>query len=133
VPSRVDTRRTRAACFASTVGGCKAHQRAARSVLAALERLMNRPLRSLDPEASIQELLLVEAWPSRTTPTTQPRVRDMVADALRNHLEVRAQDTLLGPVAQLSTWSFEALLARSVRGVVNERVRLLGTCTCVLK
>lgn len=57
---------------------------------------------------SVGELLRVGSWPERAAPTlSPPRLRDLLADALRNHLEARAHAALLGPVAHLCTWSFE--------------------------
>ena len=37
---------------------------------------------------------------------------------------------LLGPEAARSTWAAETLPSRSIRGIVEERVRLRGDCSC---
>jgi len=37
---------------------------------------------------------------------------------------------VLGPRASQCTWAHETLRARSIRGVIEERVRIRGDCTC---
>ena len=127
----VETRRTRAADFAAIVDGCKVHRREARAVFSSLEALLNRPLHSLSPETSIAELLplVSEDEPPNLVPGAA-RVSDLVAQGLRDYLREKARESLLGPVARECRWTPDTIGARSIRGIVNERVRLSGGCTC---
>jgi hypothetical protein len=136
-------RETRAAQFASQFGACAAHRREARSVHRALEQLAKHALPDLDPEATLAELLPAargvlsairhDAVTSRDHYVTLAQAVSkgaIVREALQRHLAERIRTSLLGPAAARSTWQAHTLGARSVRGVVNERVRWLGGCQC---
>ncbi len=130
----IETRRTRAADFASLVGGCKIHRREARAVFMSLEELLKRPLRALSPETSIVELLpWVQGGERDILVLGAARRSDLVAYALREYLREKARASLLGPFVQKCTWTPDTIGARSVRGIVNERVRLRGGCTCAAR
>ena len=138
------SRTSRSASFVGKFGSCEAHRREARAVHEALEQMVKQPLAGLDPEAVLGDVLPAE-WVSRLQrppsaigsdahPTTLAQVlskQAVVSDALHTYLTQRLRTTLLGPAAAASTWDAGTLPARSVRGLVDERVRHSGGCACV--
>jgi hypothetical protein len=136
-------RNSRASEFASKFGACATHRREARSVHRALEQLAKRTLPDLDPEVTLADVLPAargvlsaiphHAFASHDNYVTLAQVVSkggIVAEALQRHLADRIRTILLGRAAAKSTWQAHTLGARSVRGVVNERVRWLGGCQC---
>jgi hypothetical protein len=133
------TGEARATEFASQFGPCEAHRREAPAVHAALEQLAKRSLSNLDPEATIADLLFAAGVLATDAGGAQERhvsvarvlsAHSILTQALKNRLPDRIRSTLLGPAASSSTWLGHTLGARSVRGIVNERVRCLGGCRC---
>jgi hypothetical protein len=134
---------------AKAFGGCQAHLKEAIAVYIALEQLATRRLTQVRPESTIGDVLL-------TTRALQPNVLSIeqmaelaatveakwgdstsvgeIDETLPLELEEfwarLVQQTLLGPAASHTTWDPPTIWLRSVRGVINERVRRLGDCTC---
>jgi len=50
--------------------------------------------------------------------------------ALENATSGHAFKALLGPASGLSQWDPQTIWARSVRGIVNERIKHRGGCSC---
>lgn len=137
------TRDARSAQFASQFGDCKAHRREARAVHCAIEELSKRPLPFLDPDSAIADLV-PGPWASASgsPPNSQARNRQqltfgqilsdqaLVTRLVKQYIAERTLKTLLGPAAKRCTWDADTIAARSVRGLVTERVRCLGGCDC---
>jgi acyl carrier protein len=131
----------RARAFAERYfASCEAHRQEAAAVHAAIEFLSQAEQVNLNPETSIAEIL--ESVPNDSPPGMDSLdVVEFVVtieeecgreipgdtDALRKWAVF---GSLLGPNVNRSTWTGDTLQARSVRGVVNERVRLRGDCSC---
>ena len=134
--------KSRAAEFASKFGPCAVHRREARSVHRALEELAKGPLPDLDPEATLADLLpaargVLSASPhdaiaghEYATLAQVVSTSELVRIAVQRHVAERIRSSLLGSAAASSTWQPHTLGARSVRGLINERVRWLGGCQC---
>ena len=138
--------RSRAAHFGNTLFPvCAVHAQEAAAVHDVLERLARRQLPELDPEATIGEVVvpptqrrslqgltlrevaaLVVELEFKYGITALPRADDFVGDAYGAAV-LRA---LLGPAAQSSTWTGESIWPRSVRSIINERVRCRTGCVC---
>ncbi len=133
----LQTRRQRSVAFARAhFGPCRIHLREARAVHAALEKMCHRTLASLDPEATIRDLLpLAEPRVKGTrrlrstdlSGLTVRAVRDLVVELLADESVMKP---LLGPAHSATRWDPSTIWARSVRGVINERVRHQQGCTC---
>jgi hypothetical protein len=133
----------RAAKFAAKCGTCAVHQREARSLHRTLEELARRDLPDVDPENTIVELLrgasrTLSAFPDDPI-TSQERFAlrrqmminsEMMAIALKRSVMDHLRQRLLGRAAAKSTWQAQTLPVRSLRGVVAERVRWRGGCSC---
>jgi len=126
--------------FVAKFGSCDAHRREARAVHEALEALAKQPLPAVDPGAVLGDVLPAE-WVSQLQRPRSPTAPDatlaqmlgtqaVVRDALYTYLTQRLRSTLLGPAAEASTWDTDTLPIRSVRGLVDERVRHSGGCAC---
>ena len=132
----------RASSFALThFRGCEAHVQEAAVVHAALERICGRTFAALEPEATIAELAPSgEAIARRVRADSLALVElQLAAEAALTPELLRALGSLagaavmkelLGRVAAVTSWDPATVLARSVRGVINERVRHTGKCTC---
>jgi len=106
-------------------------------VYQAVEEICGGPLDELDPEVSIGEL------PARNQAQVTRRIEAYQAlrRAHRSRVNVRlvmrllaakwVKSALLGSTARHSGWDPRTMGARSVRGVVNERVKHTGDCSCV--
>jgi hypothetical protein len=55
---------------------------------------------------------------------------DVVNLALRQVADESVMKRLLGAAVQTSHWDAATIWVRSIRGVINERVRHRGGCTC---
>jgi len=55
---------------------------------------------------------------------------DMPADAEETSWDSLMFRVLLGSHSTRSTWAHETLRSRSIRGIIEERVRLRGDCAC---
>ena len=139
----------RADAFASThFGSCRGHCREAVAVHRALESLCGGAFDNLDPEVRIGELLpgnqatgpyRIETYQAlgQTLRAREvvPRAIEQFAAQLTIAVERlparRLMNALLGSTARHSTWDPQTIWSRSVRGVVNERVKHTGDCSCV--
>jgi len=134
--------KNRAAAFASKLGPCAVHRREARSVHRALEQLAKHALPDLDPEATLADILPAATGVLSGIPHDPVAGHDyatlaqvvskgeIVRRALQGHVAERIRSSLLGSAAPRSTWQAHTLGVRSVRGLINERVRWLGGCKC---
>ena len=142
------TRWGRQAELVSVWPGCRVHRREARAVHAALEQLSRTRLVRVRPDLSLEELVPRLAATLRAGTHTRysgvlhshqglealhpsPAVQELVTDALRERVAERVRRHLLGTAADRCTWDNQTLSVRSVRGIVNERVRWCGGCTCM--
>jgi hypothetical protein len=128
----------RADAFASAhFGSCREHLREAVAVHLSLERLCGKPLANLDPEVTIAELLPASQVKGahhieeHQTLGQALRSRELVTLALGQLAAEKLVDALLGSTARQSSWDPHTIWTRSVRGVVNERVKNAGHCSCV--
>jgi hypothetical protein len=134
-------RAARAHTFADTYfAGCPAHRREARATFEALEQIAARVLLVVDADLTVEAVLwshgrtppvdsldVIEAQMALEEEDGDPtRVQESLGVARSEHV----LRTLLGPAAQQSTWEPETIWLRSIRGVVNERVRHREGCTC---
>jgi hypothetical protein len=142
------TGKSRAAQLASKFSACEVHRREARAFHRALEQLAKRPILDVSPEDTLADLLPPAVLQARVSPGVKgPRelatlahvlsTREIITQALDDFalalelpLADRIRTSLLGPAASSSTWQTHTLGARSVRGLVNERVRWRGGCQC---
>ena len=107
----------RAHAFATRYfAGCPAHIEEARAVHDLIERLSRKGQPDLDPNVAIGEI--VELRPKNPQ------------DSLGVVESVMAAEELLGPYGDRSGWAADTLPTRSIRSIVNERVRLRGDCSC---
>jgi hypothetical protein len=128
----------RADAFASAhFGSCPQHMREAVAVHRGLERLCGKPLDNLDPEVTIGDLLpgsqvkVASRIEEHQTLGQVLRSRELVTLALGQLAGQKILDALLGSTAKRSSWDPHTVWSRSVRGVVNERVKHGGRCSCV--
>jgi hypothetical protein len=123
-------------------GSCARHRREAVAVHEALEEFCPVPLDEVDPEVSIGELLASKLRPlllrlrgrhplrARQATRTVRRSREFVRLAMGQWGAESIKKALLGSRARRSTWDADTMLLRSVRGVINERVKHSGDCSC---
>jgi hypothetical protein len=128
---------------------CSVHRAEAISVYEALHRLCRRELPTIGPDTSVREILPA---PARVPPSlsdfgsiTDPFDRieiAMAAEEEQGSMSDEEMDdimkdfsrtehvfnTLLDSVA--TTWDPATIWVRSIRMIVNERVRHRGGCTC---
>ena len=129
--------------------GCSVHRAEAIPVYEALQHLCKREFPTIESDTPVGEILPA---PTRLPPClsnpgsiTDPLVRielaiaaeeekgsmsDQEMDDVRKDLSRTEYvfDALLGSVA--STWEPATIWVRSIRTIVNERVRYRGGCTC---
>lgn len=128
---------------------CSVHRAEAISVHEALQRLCKRELPSIEPDTPVGEIVPA---PTRLPPSlSDPRSGADPLDRIEFAMAVEEEqgsmsdqemdavikdfsrtehvfNTLLGFVA--STWDPATIWVRSIRTIVNERVRHRGGCTC---
>ena len=138
---------------------CASHAAAIADVHEILEVLAGSMLPNLDPDSSVSELLsgvsdgptmrddrasellaraLAASEVAEGGSQHSPRARDLASVLLRSAPEFAEEPrlsefvlhTLLGPAAERCTWAGETVWSRSARGLANERMRLMATCTC---
>ena len=129
--------RERGLAFANRYfAGCCAHIDEAAGAHRALELLSREQLSDLDPDSSIREVLERGTPPADSLDTVEfgMKLEEEIGasipssdDAIWESLLLRV---LLGPSAMRTTWDSATLPARSVRGVIDERVRLRSGCAC---
>jgi hypothetical protein len=136
-------RATRAGGFAATYFAvCSAHRREAELAFEALERLANRVLLDVIPDMAVGDILRGQRPPDAAPGDSLDAVelelaleeelgeRAQVQRAVRDALAARTLRMVLGSAFEKTTWTAETVWVRSVRGVINERVRYGGGCTC---
>jgi hypothetical protein len=133
-------RAARAHTFADTYfAGCPAHRREAQATFEALEQVAGRVLLALDADATVGAVLgsrdatppadsldVIEAQMALEEELARPT---HMAEGFWMARADKVVRSLLGPAAQQSTWEPDTIWLRSVRGVVNERVRHREGCT----
>ena len=121
--------------------GCAVHTQEAAAVFATIEALNRRPVGSPDPDITLAELLpelgrKVASQDSLDVLEQQMAVeaelgsREMAALAMSQLAAESVAKPLLGPAWGRSRWDPATIWSRSLRGVVNERVRYRGGCSC---
>jgi hypothetical protein len=137
-------RTARAHAFAVThFGACDAHRSHAQTVYEQLDKLAKgRGVSSLAPDDTIAEVLGHISDDDRLAGDSLDRVElqmaleeelshtELVRRAVDARIAEHVLDTLLGPLRQANHWDPQTVWLRSVRGIVNERVRHSGGCTC---
>ena len=121
---------------------CAGHRAEALATFQVLERLSGRCLEHLDLDAPLSELL-----PDRSAleALTLEQVQEVVlaleeeygVSAHARHTELKEDiwattvcHVLLGPAAQATNWGARTIWERSPRGIINQRVRAGGDCSC---
>src|SRR5262245_20817112 len=124
-------------------GGCAEHTRQALAVHRSLERISRQPMRDLDPDLPIGSFLppsaraqsepvdsldaveLAMALEAEFAPTQLVAKPQQLADT-------RVMMAMLGDAISSCTWDASTIRLRSMRGIINERVRHApNECTCV--
>jgi len=121
---------------------CHAHQRETKAVVEALEQLKSTPLTSSGLDVTIAEVFGDRAPHGRTASDSLEAVerqlaleeelaeRDLVKLALVQVEDEGVMKRLLGPAIETSHWDAATVWVRSIRGLINERVRHCGGCQC---
>jgi hypothetical protein len=127
-----------------TFPACPAHRREAGAVCRALGDMRGKPLDRLDLDLTVAELL-PELMASRSSgidsleaiqlqmaleAEEKMEARDIVRLAAREVADEKVMNPLLGRWARHSGWDPRTIWVRSLRGVINERVRHSGGCVC---
>ena len=138
--------RGRARAFASRYfAGCQTHAREAAFVHRALERLSQKPTREIRPDTPIADVVttsesstlrgldLLEVTELVMAMEAELGVSSSAATRTLSHETWRVvmARLLLGPAFERTAWEPETIWARSVREVIDERVRWAGGCTCL--
>ena len=135
-------RARRAQAFAETYfSGCAAHRREAEGAFEALEDLTGRALLAVTADIPVGAVVAPSVSAAHAEDTAddvelQMAVEEEFGDSslAQEALDVARADhvlrTLLGPATEHNTWDPETVWLRSLRGIVNERVRHRGGCTC---
>jgi len=87
-------------------------------------RLQDLPLSkaNADFDSLDQVELLMALEEEHGAPATVPLLEEWTSEHVFK--------TLLGPASSATSWAPVTIWARSVRGIVNERVRCMGGCSC---
>jgi hypothetical protein len=126
---------------------CPRHAAEARAVYRVLERCCRVDLAGLDPDTTVSVLFeapgLLDSRPGDLEPLVAAKLLEQAGLELGERLadtqatrvlwSGRLFSWLLGPAAECSSWSPATIWVRSIRGVVNERVRRSESrerCTC---
>ena len=124
------------------------HCREAVAVHQTLEGFCGGAFDDLDPEMRIGELLpgnqatgphRIERYQAsgqtfhsrEVVPRAIEQFAAQIAIAVEQLPAQRLTNALLGSTARHSTWDPQTIWSRSVRGVVNERIKHTGDCSCV--
>lgn len=128
--------------------GCTAHRVEAIAVHRTLEFLCRRNLDDVNGDSSVLEILGEPVDSLSRWFTTDREPADDSQGVISLHLAQQTPEkavpgpglvghwtqfvfrSLLGPVAKRSTWEMDTIWTRSIIGVINERVRWDGPCTC---
>jgi hypothetical protein len=134
-------RAVRAKVFAETFfPACVVHREEATAAFEVLEKLARRAILAVDADKPLADLLGAEIAPGQVLAgdsldaielqlAVEADIGDtsLESDAVVAHEALRR---LLGPAAQHTTWAPDTIWVRSLRGIVNQRVRHRGGCTC---
>ena len=123
---------------------CPAHSGEGAAVYRALERLSARPSLAITPDVAVADIVghagsiplrgldsveiaelvaaLETAWDVRRSSAEEPAIAAVLSVVLSRWL--------LGPAIEAVRWDPETIWSRSVRGIINERVRRSGGCPC---
>jgi hypothetical protein len=133
--------------FADRFGSCPAHRTEAKTVHEAIERLArvaDHALATIDPDAALGSIVGFD------TPKCADSL-DMVehllalqeefgADVVPDESEVSVEawqravmHAMLGPAADRCTWEPATIWIRSPRGIIHERMRRRGGCSCAAR
>jgi hypothetical protein len=127
--------------------GCRAHDREAAAVFRAIERISRQDEARIMPEETVAGLFgepgLLNSRPAFMDPIEAAELLLALEAGLERQLSDEEAtrvlwatalfESLLGPAAKKSLWAPETIWVRSIRGIINERVRCLGEngrCTC---
>ena len=124
----------------SHFGGCCAHAKEAADVHRVIERLWQGQV-NVTPDLAFAEIFdQVPPGPAGDDSLDRVEYLMMLEEEIGAELPGQADGTswvsaicraLLGRAAAArNTWGAETLRSRSVRGIINERVRLRGDCSC---
>jgi hypothetical protein len=117
---------------------CAVHREEAAAVFAILEVLNRGPLHAQDPDVPLAELLpsvtrgvdSLDAIERKMAIEAELGSSELASLALAELADESVAKPLLGPAWSQSSWDPATIWSRSLRGVVNERVRYRGGCTC---
>jgi hypothetical protein len=121
---------------------CEAHRREAAAIYLALDRMHPTSLHQLNIDMTIGELLpqlmssrrpaldSLEAIELQMAVEEELDPRDLAKLAVAQVAEESVMQALLGAAAENSKWDARTIWVRSVRGVINERVRHADDCAC---
>jgi hypothetical protein len=145
------SRKTAQEFAAHNFAGCSVHQAEAISVHEALQRLCKMELSGLDlaklvgdvvpapntlPRSpsysnscvdSLERIEVAMAVEEEQGSLSDQEMEDLMKDLSKTEYVFNA---LLGSVVTVSTWNRSTIWVRSIRTIVNERVRHHGGCTC---
>jgi hypothetical protein len=122
--------------------GCEAHRRETAALFLALEQMHGTSLPQLNLDVTIGELLpqlmsrehsphdSLEAVELRMAVEEELGQQDLAKLAVRQLADESVLTPLLGVAAESTQWDASTVWVRSVRGIINERVRHSGGCTC---
>jgi hypothetical protein len=128
--------------FARThFAGCVVHTQEAEAVYATIEALNHRPVGSADPDITLAELVpqlartaasqdSLDAVEQQMAIEAELGSGDIASGAVSELAHESVAKPLLGPAWGRSRWDPATIWSRSFRGVVNERVRYRGGCSC---
>ena len=97
---------------------CAGHGAEALATLQVLERLVGHRLDHVELDAPLSQVL-----PDRSRPAHHREVKEEIWATTVCH-------ALLGPTARATTWDGSTIWARSLRGIINERMRSAADCSC---
>ena len=127
---------------------CQLHAAEAASVYRTLQRLCRRGLANVRLDTPVSELFeepgVLDSRPPTLEPLVAAKLLELAELEQGEPLDDRGAtrvlwsnalfQALLGKVCQQSSWTPASIWARSIRGIVNERVRWSSSavaCTCV--
>ena len=120
---------------ASTLAGehfpeCETHRREAASVYLAVEHLRRAPASPNDLDMPIGDLLPHLMAHRPPAPGSREALDPEVERGVLHVADESVMKPLLGPAVDSSQWDASTIWVRSLRGVINERVRHSGGCAC---
>jgi hypothetical protein len=127
--------------------GCRAHASQAAAVFRAIQRISRQDEARILPDETVAGLFgepgLLNSRPAFMDPIEATQLLLALEAELERHLSDEEAtrvlwatalfESLLGPAAKESSWTPETIWTRSIRGIINERVRCLeenAPCTC---